>query len=80
MKFPNPLKFLKALLRFSKRPEVVPPEIENKRGETCDNCEHREGFQCQKCTCFIPLKIKLSTESCPIQKWGEYLTLKKNGL
>jgi len=80
MKFPNPITALKALFRFSKRPELVPQDVEDARTECCDRCEHSSGNQCQKCTCYIPLKVKLSTESCPIKKWGQYHYQKFNGL
>lgn len=80
MRLPSLTTFLKALRNFARRPEVVPRDIEELRAGVCDRCEFSEGFQCQKCTCFIPLKIKLSTESCPIQKWGEYHNPKNNGI
>lgn len=80
MKFPNPITALKALFRFARRPEVVPEAIEKKRGETCDACIFSSGMQCLKCTCFIPLKIKLSTESCPLKKWGQYHNQKFDGI
>lgn len=80
MRPPSLKTFFRALLRFFKRPEVVPPEVEAVRGNTCDTCEFSDGLQCQKCTCFIPLKIKLSTESCPVGAWGEYFNKNKNGI
>lgn len=80
MKFPSVKTFWRAVLRFCGRPEVVPADVEKKRGETCDNCPQSTGHQCLKCTCFIPLKIKLATESCPIGNWGEYFNQNHNGL
>jgi hypothetical protein len=80
MKFPSPRKFLAALFRFAQRPEVVPPRVELIREARCTLCPENENSQCQQCSCFIPLKVKLSTESCPIGKWREYYTPKNNGL
>lgn len=80
MRFPSLTILFRALFRFLRRPEVVPREVEEVRGNTCDTCVHSDGLQCQKCTCFIPLKIKLSTESCPVGAWGEYFNPIKDGL
>lgn len=80
MKFPNPITALKAFFRFAKLPEIVPQLVELGRGFTCHSCEHNVDNQCQKCTCFIPLKIKLSTESCPLGKWKQYFNATYNGI
>ena len=80
MKFPNPFTALKALFNFARRPEIVPQQVEEERQKICDDCEHSNGRQCLVCSCYIPLKTKLSTEKCPIQKWGEYHNEKNNGL
>lgn len=80
MRFPNPINFLKALLKLAKRQELTPKPIEEKRQKICDACEHNEHNQCQVCTCFIPLKTKFATEKCPKNKWGEYFNKKKNGI
>lgn len=42
-----------------------------KRQAICDGCEYyaKDSQRCQKCGCFLKIKIKLETEHCPIQKW-----------
>ncbi len=80
MKFPNPITALKALFKFAQRPELVPDRVEFTRAVYCDGCLFSSGKQCLKCTCYIPLKVKLSTESCPINKWGQFYNSKNNGI
>jgi hypothetical protein len=42
-----------------------------KRQAICNDCEYyaKDSQRCQKCGCFLKIKIKLETEHCPIQKW-----------
>lgn len=80
MRFPSFRKFFRSIRAFQERPEVVPHDVESQRENVCDGCEFSNGFQCQKCTCYIPLKVKLATESCPIGSWGEYFNQNHNGL
>ena len=80
MKFPNPFKFLRALCRFAERPEVAPEWVQQERHRRCMSCPFNEKGQCQKCTCYIPFKVLLSTEVCPDRRWDEYFSDKKSGL
>lgn len=82
MRFPSPKTFLHAVRRFLGRPEVVPASIAGARRAICEACPHYENSQCQLCTCFVPLKVLLSTESCPDkpQRWREYFSPKRDGL
>lgn len=41
------------------------------RVEICNNCEnlYKPTRNCKLCGCFIDLKTKLQSSSCPINKW-----------
>jgi len=40
------------------------------REAACAICPHKKGDKCEKCGCYLPLKQSLTTESCPIGRWG----------
>lgn len=42
-----------------------------KRQQICDGCEfyNKESKRCQKCGCYLRMKIQLETEHCPIGNW-----------
>lgn len=43
---------------------------QTKRIEVCNSCEHLlVTRQCGRCLCFVDLKTKVDSESCPINKW-----------
>ena len=37
----------------------------------CLQCEHffNSTKQCKKCGCFMPIKVRLPNQSCPVKKW-----------
>jgi hypothetical protein len=41
------------------------------RKELCNDCEYYSSVVkiCEKCHCFIPMKMRLAWQSCPIDKW-----------
>jgi hypothetical protein len=42
------------------------------RIRTCKMCAHMNEWNiCQKCNCWMPLKIKFEGALCPLQKWNE---------
>jgi len=45
------------------------------RMKVCLGCEHffKPTKQCKKCGCFMPIKVRLRTQKCPVGKWGEEL-------
>ena len=47
------------------------PETISHRTMTCSTCPHlrKSMNQCTKCGCFMKLKTKLSSSTCPIGKW-----------
>lgn len=73
MKFPNPLRFVAAMWRAfrSPKPVQVDDRTREERKRICEACpQYDELFsQCNRCGCFVPLKIELLTESCPDGRW-----------
>jgi hypothetical protein len=41
----------------------------DRRLEICFSCENFKDGRCMLCGCFMKLKAKLSTGSCPVGKW-----------
>jgi hypothetical protein len=44
-------------------------EETNRRLNICQGCEKFKEGRCMLCGCFMKLKAKLSTGSCPARKW-----------
>ena len=53
----------------------------NKRLDICKSCEFyfKPTGTCKKCGCFMRLKAKISSLSCPINKWRNTSILEKTG-
>ncbi len=49
--------------------KTTPPDIQQKRIQTCAVCEHHTGLRCRVCGCFTQAKTRLLHEDCPIGKW-----------
>lgn len=47
----------------------IPATLTEQRQKICESCESFKAFICTECNCFIPLKIRLKSSSCPIDKW-----------
>jgi hypothetical protein len=82
MIFPSLPKFAKAMLHVvlwaaQGRPVIAPERTQSLRRQTCHTCPHRVGEQCQICTCFIGVKVMLSSESCPKGYWKTLTLLSK---
>ena len=77
MKFPHLPTAFAALLRvvkwlFSRRsagPLMVDESVAATRLQICQVCPYNSNVQCTVCTCFISLKVMLSTETCPKKLW-----------
>ena len=84
MKFPNPITAAKALARHLKaiwaarslKANNVTDEVYIQRLTACatsgpdgSQCPHNLNNQCQLCTCFLHLKARLKTETCPDNRW-----------
>ena len=71
------LSYIKALLHsysFLKawwRSKPVTLKEAQARLTICYECEHLDMMtgQCQKCWCFVHLKVKWADEKCPLRKW-----------
>lgn len=71
---PNALRALGRLIRgifFRPEPVIVEPEVQDARLQKCNECEFLvpDCRQCVLCTCFVDVKVLLSTESCPKKRW-----------
>ncbi len=49
--------------------KATPPDVQQKRMQTCAACEHHTGMRCKICGCFTHVKSKMAHEDCPIGKW-----------
>jgi hypothetical protein len=74
--FPNPFRAAAALYRavktyFRGDRLVVAGRVRDRRRRLCNKCFWRDpqSDQCRKCTCFLALKVELTTEKCPIDRW-----------
>jgi hypothetical protein len=47
----------------------APREIIEERKKTCEKCTLRSGYKCTHCGCFLPAKIRVYSEICPIYMW-----------
>ena len=46
------------------KPVTVSPERQAERLEHCNRCEHLMNGACERCGCFVNLKVVFSTETC----------------
>ena len=49
--------------------KTTPPEVREKRLQTCAACEYHTGLRCRVCGCFTGAKAAMAHEECPIGKW-----------
>jgi tetratricopeptide (TPR) repeat protein len=49
--------------------KTTPPDVQQKRLDTCAACEHHTGLRCKICGCFTNVKSRMLHEDCPIGKW-----------
>ena len=51
---------------------LAPRDTQFKRLEECKACEFYDESQgrCTKCGCFMKMKVTMSFEKCPVDKWG----------
>ena len=67
MKLPNMSKEEETAM-FEKQNEDIP--LAKQRYEICKGCENLTSLKfCSKCGCFMPLKVRIESVSCPVQKW-----------
>jgi hypothetical protein len=66
-------RFIRAILRFIIRGEIVSNEIKSSRMEKCKTCNHNIYNECNLCGCDIDWKTSMSTEECPKKLWKRYV-------
>lgn len=76
MALPNPFKAAVALYRaarawFRGDSLIVSGRVRAARRKICYGCPRWEPHfdQCLECSCFLQLKLDLTTETCPLDKW-----------
>lgn len=42
------------------------------RLEICGKCQHYTNHRCAKCGCFMFIKVRIKSMSCPIGLWGVF--------
>lgn len=63
--------FLRALIRFVRHGlPVVAWQNESERLTQCATCPYRIGGRCGLCCCWLWIKARWATESCPVGKWS----------
>lgn len=76
MRFPDPLRFAASMWRWlgwvlrGRTPFVSPP-VFRARLNRCKRCRQFDYVfnQCNACTCYVPGKAMLPTETCPLGFW-----------
>jgi hypothetical protein len=49
---------------------IASVELQKHRYEICKSCDSFTALKtCRVCGCIMPLKIKIATASCPLEKW-----------
>ena len=54
-------------------PITVSEAVYQARLEICTQCDKLDGqqFRCRQCGCYTKAKLRLATESCPLDKWAD---------
>jgi len=79
MKFPNPIRFAKSMLRtailkIAGVRATVPFDVHGARLLFCECCPSNDSGQCQECSCLVIPKTWLIHERCPLGYWDTRLT------
>lgn len=76
MKFPNPFRAVAAVFRALRKlwtgeDLFVSEEKFQLRKVWCEGCSefYTSDRQCRKCSCFVDVKARLTSEKCPLDKW-----------
>jgi len=70
-------RFMRAMISAGKelirgKGIFINSEVKEQRKKLCKQCKFKHGRiikTCNLCGCYLRLKIKMSTESCPLDKW-----------
>lgn len=65
-------RFLKALWKYILHGKRVDFFTYVHRLKLCETCEYlnSEKWSCDKCGCYLDKKCKMSSETCPLNKWN----------
>lgn len=50
---------------FRKATTIIDKDLETKEVS---------GYTCDKCSCYLPAKVRVNEESCPVKKWTSIIT------
>jgi hypothetical protein len=52
---------------------ILPKSIAEKRYNLCRECPELVHVtkQCKKCLCIMPVKVRVPSAECPLNKWGK---------
>ena len=54
--------------KLEKENEDIP--LAKQRYDICKECAHFSSLKfCGQCGCFMPLKVRIESVSCPLKKW-----------
>jgi len=54
-------------------PDLPTEGFAARRWEICKSCPELALYVCRQCGCFMPIKTRLRSSNCPLQKWtAEY--------
>ncbi len=61
---------------FNKNMNRAPSDVQQERLSICQSCPfyRKKVGQCKKCGCIMPQKVKLADATCPVHKWGKYVS------
>lgn len=62
--------FLNRLASWTGHETLTPRHILLGRNKMCEGCDFFQEGLCMKCGCLVLSKTLLTTEKCPIGKWG----------
>lgn len=55
-------------IQYEKENESIP--LAKQRYDICKSCSSFATFRfCSECGCFMPLKVRVESASCPLHKW-----------
>ena len=59
--------------------EFVPDKLHTIRMNICNTCEKLTSIKfCSSCGCFMPVKSRIKTTSCPLGKWTKFIESNNN--
>jgi hypothetical protein len=63
--------FTRAMWVWAKSGFLTRRELHAERMKSCLFCDRFVENVCMECGCFLPLKTRMLTEKCPLNKWKD---------